>query len=172
MQDGGTLSDRYCPYCGELVQSNAVTCPKCFKRLPPEPEVSESRTWHRQQRAEAAETVEKHTMHTREPRQRKGHDYNRRTAMFLNLIPGFFGIVGLGQIYRDYKSLTGYFLLLLGLVLFSSSIMLMMHWTPSYLVNIFSSLSAFPIMLIYALVYLFGLLDIALGKVFHMNRNY
>ena len=169
------MNDRYCPFCGELVQSSAVTCPKCYKKIPPEPEMAGSRP-HRSSGQKTSDRTEKTPRRRKERAESRprgsGRVYNRRTAVFLNLIPGFFGLVGLGQIYRDYKGFLGYFMLLAGLALFGSSTMLLMHWTPSFLANLFSSLSAFPLMLVYALLYLFGLLDIVLGRLIHMNAKY
>ena len=32
------MPERRCPYCNELVPSNSLTCPKCYKKIPVEPE--------------------------------------------------------------------------------------------------------------------------------------
>ena len=161
------MADRYCPYCGELVPSNSVTCPKCYRKIPDEPGAPKQsrRAQREKRRSEDRRTA------PRPERNRTGsrREYSRQLALALNVIPGFFGLLGLGQIYRDYKSMKGWFILLLGLVLFTTGMMLMLHVTPSFAVNFFSSLSAFPIMLLYALLYIFAALDTLVTSVFRIG---
>ena len=89
---------RRCPYCGELVPSNSITCPKCYKRIPVEPEpVREEK---------------------RGPKNEQGRTYNRKLALALTLIPGLFGILGLGLIYRNPRQRRGYVALLFGALFF------------------------------------------------------
>ena len=157
------MSDRYCPYCGELVPSNSVTCPKCYGTIPNEPGTPKQQA--RQEKEERRERRRKETpVGEKPPRQ-----YNSQTALALAVIPGFIGLLGLGQIYRDYRSMKGWFLMLLGLVIFTTGMMLLLHWTPSFAVNLLSSLSAFPVMLIYSILYIFAAADILIGRMFRIQ---
>ena len=161
------MTDRYCPYCGELVPSNSVTCPKCFRKVPDEPGAPR----HEEHRERTEDRTERHERRE-EPRkkEKQKREYSSQAALALDVIPGFLGLLGLGQIYRDYKSMKGWFLLLLGLVLFTTGMMLLLHWTPSFLVNFFSSISAFPIFIIYTLLYIFAVADILMGKLFRFGH--
>lgn len=122
------MADRRCPYCGELVPSNSITCPKCFKKIPSEPEPV------REERQE------------RKPKNENGRRYSRKVALLLSLIPGLFGFLGLGLIYRNPRQKRGYVALVLGLLFFWAAVLLTM---PLVLVFV-----AVPCWIIYALMYL------------------
>ena len=83
------MADRRCPFCGELVPSNSITCPKCFRKIPVEPEPV------RKERRE-------------NPKNEQGRRYSKKLALALTLIPGLFGILGLGLIYRNPRQKRGY----------------------------------------------------------------
>lgn len=120
------MSDRRCPYCGEMVPSNSITCPKCFKRIPQEPEpVRDGRS---------------------KPKNERGRNYNRTVALLLSLIPGLVGFLGLGLIYRNPRQKRGYVALVLGLLFFWGAVLLTVP-----LVSIFL---AVPCWIIYVLMYL------------------
>jgi len=132
---------RYCPKCGEAVPTNSLTCPKCYAKIPPEPVKSEpsgSQTGKKAQR-----------------------DDNRLIRLILSIIPGFFGFLGIGQIYRDYRQKRGYLFLLLGLVLFWSVIGL--SSLPWPILNV---ILAFPPALLYLITFVISVLDSMSG--FHM----
>lgn len=119
------MADRRCPYCGELVPSNSVTCPKCYKKIPTEPEPV-----RRERRSSEG----------------GGRTPNRTVALLLAIIPGFFGLLGLGLIYRNPRQKRGYLALVLGLLVFLVAVCFTV-----FIVTIFL---AVPFWIIYALLYL------------------
>ena len=120
------MADRRCPYCGELVPSNSITCPKCYRKIPVEPEpVREEK---------------------RRPKNEQGRTYNRKLALALTLIPGLFGILGLGLIYRNPRQKRGYVALLFGALFFILAVFLT--------VGLITIVAAVPCWIIYALMYL------------------
>ena len=150
------MSDRYCPFCGELVPSTSVTCPKCYRKIPTEPDVpKEERRRERQRDTPVGE--------------RPKRSYNKKVALALAVIPGFFGVLGLGQIYKDYRSTGGYFILLLGLLLFTGSMLLLTSHMHGVLMNILTTIGAFPLMLLYAFVFIGSVIDILLNSLFRMD---
>ena len=120
------MADRRCPYCGELVPSNSLTCPKCYKRIPKEPEPAP-------RREERRETGGK-------------RDYSRKIAVFLCLIPGLFGLLGLGLVYRNPRQKRGYIALVIGLLVFVAAAFLTMGGFTIFL--------AVPFWIVYVLMYL------------------
>ncbi|MGN0098392.1 MAG: hypothetical protein ACI38Y_03585 [Candidatus Methanomethylophilaceae archaeon] len=150
------MSDRYCPHCGELVPSTSVTCPKCYRKIPAEPEVpKEERRRERQRDTPVGE--------------RPKREYNKMVALILAVIPGFFGILGLGQIYRNYRNTSGYFILLIGLLLFAGALLLLTSHVHGMFMNILTTVGAFPLMLLYAFVFIGSVIDILLNSVFRME---
>lgn len=128
------MADRRCPYCGELVPSNSITCPKCFKKIPVEPEAV-----RREERR-------------REDSQRPGiggRQYNRTIALVLAIIPGLFGLLGLGLIYKNPRSKIGYLALVFGLLFFIAAVL--------FTVSIIMIFVAVPCWIIYALMFIFSL---------------
>lgn len=88
--------DRICPYCGEFVPSNSITCPKCYRKMP-------------------APSESERTGEISEGRRR-----SRPAAVLLDAIPGLFGFLGLGQLYMgDRRAIL---LTLFGLVVFVASV--------------------------------------------------
>ena len=105
----GTMSDtRRCPYCGEMVPSFSLTCPKCYHQIPREEERGESRdSGYRILDDDRAPAV---------------HTVNHKVVLILGLIPSLFGLWGLGQIYqRDYGK--GLMFLVMGLALMGSMVL-------------------------------------------------
>lgn len=150
------MSDRYCPWCGELVPSSSVTCPKCYRKIPVEPEVPK-------------EEKRRERMKDTPVGERPKREYNKTVAILLAVIPGFFGILGLGQIYRDYRRAGGYFILLFGLILFAGAMLLLTsHW-HGVLLSILTTIGAFPLMLLYAFVFIGSVIDVLLNSVFRME---
>ncbi len=127
---------RYCPKCGEAVPSNCLTCPKCYAKLPPEP-------------------VKKQQNESRkEPKQK-----SRDTRLLLTIIPAIFGILGLGQIYRNYKSKRGYIFLLLGLLFFYVGNTLLFLPAFDFLTAALKTLLGVGLLGIYVLIFLISLFD-------------
>lgn len=92
------MVDRRCPFCGELVPSNSLTCPKCYKKIPadyqPEPV---------------------------QPQPSK--KANRKYALIIGAVLGLFGLLGMGQLYYGrYKR--GAMFLVVGLVFFIPAVVL------------------------------------------------
>lgn len=117
---------RRCPYCGELVPNNSLTCPKCYKKIPVEPEPV------------------KDTGGAQPGRSARG--YNKTLALILSVIPAFIGLLGLGLIYRDPRRKRGYVALVFGLVIFVGAL-----FATLSLVLIFV---AVPLWILYALMFL------------------
>lgn len=78
------MSDRRCPYCNEFVPSNSLTCPACYKQIPRDIERTKT---------------EKTNEAPKENGDRAKSGKSRTIAIGLAIIPGVFGIMGLGQIY-------------------------------------------------------------------------
>lgn len=120
------MADRRCPYCGELVPSTSITCPKCYKKIPAEPEPV---------RRESDR-----------PKNESGRRYNRTVAILLSLIPGLFGLLGLGLIYRNPRQKRGYIALVLGLLFFVAAM--------GFTIGVFTVFLAVPCWILYVLGYL------------------
>ena len=120
------MADRRCPYCGELVPSTSITCPKCYKKIPAEPEPV-----HRE---------------SDRPKNESGRRYNRTVAILLSLIPGLFGLLGLGLIYRNPRQKRGYVALVLGLLFFVAAM--------GFTIGVFTVFLAVPCWIVYVLGYL------------------
>lgn len=87
------------------------------------------------------------TVH-REPRQRV---VNPKTAMLLALVPGLFGLLGLGVLYRNPRDPRGLGLLALGLVVF------IVANTMLFLTVGLSLILVIPLIILYFLLYLAAL---------------
>lgn len=120
------MADRRCPYCGELVPSTSITCPKCYKKIPAEPEPV---------RRESDR-----------PKNESGRRYNRTVAILLSLIPGLFGFLGLGLIYRNPRQKRGYVALVLGLLFFVAAM--------GFTIGVLTVFLAVPCWIVYVLGYL------------------
>ena len=120
------MADRRCPYCGELVPSTSITCPKCSKKIPAEPEPV---------RRESDR-----------PKNESGRRYNRTVAILLSLIPGLFGLLGLGLIYRNPRQKRGYVALVLGLLFFVAAM--------GFTIGVLTVFLAVPCWIVYVLGYL------------------
>ncbi|WII07335.1 hypothetical protein PED39_07015 [Methanomassiliicoccales archaeon LGM-RCC1] len=140
---------RYCPNCGEAVPSNCLTCPKCYAKIPAEPVKNERR----------------------QEEQRTGSNgKNQSIRRILAIVPGFFGILGLGHIYMDYKQPRGYKFLIVGLVFFSIGTFLVT--VPSdWLGFILKMPVGIGFILLYLITFVISVLDSASGfhvKIRHM----
>lgn len=93
------MSDRKCPYCGEYVPSNCLTCPKCFKDIP------------REEKKEQYIINDDH-------KDRVGVKKDKNILLILSTVPALIGVLGLGQIYLDPRQSRGYWFLIAGLILF------------------------------------------------------
>lgn len=126
------MADRYCPYCGELVPSTSITCPKCYKKIPmTEPEPVEKKF-----RAD-----------------KKIRDSSELIALFLAVVPALVGFLGLGLIYKYRESKIGFKFLMGGLILFlfASAIVV------AGLANPLAIIIAIPIYILYVLAFLLSL---------------
>lgn len=149
------MSDRYCPFCGEMVPSTSVTCPKCYRKIPVD--------------RPAEEKKNRGLKHDTPVGEKAPRTYNRKVALILAVIPGFLGFLGIGQIYRNPKKTGGYFLLLFGLLVFTSAMLLLTNHAFGPLVSILSTLGAFPLMLLYAFLFIGALIDVLLNSVFRFD---
>ena len=127
---------RYCPKCGEPVPSNSLTCPKCYTKIPPEPAKTEKKSGGTDAKGKS-----------------------NTIRMILSIVPGFFGILGLGQIYRNYKQKRGYVFLLLGLFFAIGAITLLLFPIPEFFVSVFKTIAGIGMGFIYAILFLLSVLD-------------
>ncbi len=103
---------RKCPYCGEEVPSYSLNCPKCYKSIP---------------REEFKVKEDIRTESIPNDRAPSVQVFNRRTVMFLALIPAAIGLMGLGQMYeREYSK--GVKFLVAGIILFSAIVALIVNF--------------------------------------------
>jgi hypothetical protein len=146
------MNGRRCPHCGEYVDNNSLTCPKCFKEIPRDiPVSSEPRT------------------QSTDPK--SGRSINKNLTVLLALIPAFFGLLGLGQIYREPRESKGYILLAIGVVIFVPFVLLFMTMIHSgFLSALLIFVMELVLFLIYVGVALYALVDVALGSVLKMFR--
>ena len=124
------MADRYCPYCGELVTSTSITCPKCYKKLPNQPEPTGGGGGSGKSSP-------------------SGGGKNRSIAILLAIIPGLFGLLGLGLLYYDRSSKPGWTLLIIGLLTFA--LFLVIVTSSIFILNI---VLAIPVAILYGLMYL------------------
>ena len=101
---------RYCPRCGAVVPQNSLTCPQCYaevpRDVPDEPEPGYSRKAFDRSGDEFREQI---------GRRKK----SAMLALFLSVVPAFFGLLGLGLIYEDRRDPRGFKYLGAGLILFA-----------------------------------------------------
>ena len=133
---GDIISERRCPECNDLVPSNSITCPRCYKAVP---------------RDEKPAGTGRSAQKTDTYRIQETRVKDMRIAMLLAIIPGVFGIQGLGLIYLDYKESRGWIFLLIGAVLFLSLIGMVTLWND---VGSFTRVVLIFTMIIFAVLYL------------------
>lgn len=101
---------RYCPNCGAVVPENSLNCPQCYTDIPRGGYVNE-RDHMREHRTKEDFVSQIEKRHKK-----------RSLALLLAIIPAFFGILGLGQIYLDRRYARGYMYLATGLLFFLSAV--------------------------------------------------
>jgi len=137
------MKQKKCPYCGEYVQKNSLTCPKCFKEIPREfPESTECAT---------------------ENNMKKRSGKVPSAAVLLAVFPPFVGLLGLGVIYLHPKDGKGYWFLVAGLLLFLTSLALFYMIRNS---GFFSALLLFAALVIIVLIYISAAVGALLETVF------
>ena len=77
--------------------SNSITCPKCYKKIPVQPEPVA-------------------------PERPRARDRNPKVALILDAVLGLFGLLGIGQLYMGEKR--GALFLLFGLAVFLPAVVL------------------------------------------------
>ncbi|HKM09411.1 MAG TPA: zinc ribbon domain-containing protein [Candidatus Methanomethylophilaceae archaeon] len=136
MSVGDIISERRCPNCNELVPSNSITCPKCYRTVPRDEKVAD--TGRSTQRADTYKIQETSVK-------------NMKIAMLLAIIPGLFGIQGLGLVYLDRKDSRGWIFLLIGAVLFLALVGMASLWNG---VGSFTRVVLIFTMIIFGVLYL------------------
>ena len=127
---------RRCPKCSELVPTNSLTCPKCYTKMPPETvKVKDEDT----ARSDAA--------------------LNRRIAVLLTIIPGFFGFLGLGRIYQEPKSHIGYLYLILGFGIFIIAGALLFVPPLGIITAALKTILGVGLILVYLMLFVLSILD-------------
>jgi hypothetical protein len=122
------MTTKRCPFCGEYVQSNSLTCPKCFRDI------------HREQKVGESCRTEK-----------AGGGKSPDLVTFLAIFPAFIGMLGLGMIYLDPKDSKGYWFLAAGSVLFLSFLVLFFVMLDS---GLLSAVMLFATIIIILLIYI------------------
>jgi hypothetical protein len=143
------MADRRCPYCGELVPTNSITCPKCYKKIPVEP---------------APQPKEERAS---DPGQKGAK--SQKLALILAIVFGIFGFLGVGRIYLTPRESRGYILMLLGLLFFVPAILLATSLMPSLFGTVLTTLLAVPLFIIYGLLFIASLIDVLLGSVIRIR---
>lgn len=137
-----------------MVPSNSVTCPKCFKKIPPEPVVDASRSerrWARRDRDSPSDD------------KKSGFKYNKKIALVLDMVLGLFGILGIGQIYRDPQDRKGFVFLIVGIILIIPFIIA--NLVPGIIMTI---VAVVPTVL-YVIGYILAAVDILADSMFHVR---
>ncbi len=130
------MADKYCPYCGELVPSNSLTCPKCYKKIPLEPEP----------RSTGGDNGSSGGSRTGSG---SGGGTSDGIALLLAIIPGLFGILGLGILYKNRSARSWMAFLLLGLLVFAVTILIFTSSIP-----VLNILFAIPFAIVYGLLFI------------------
>ncbi len=111
---------RRCPNCGAVVPENSLTCPQCYAEV--ERELPDD--GHRDTRQEFREHIRK-------------RNKNMTVSLILAIIPAFFGLLGLGLAYQDYRNPRWMKYLGTGLVLFLLPVLIILFlWVLSILLII------------------------------------
>ncbi len=134
------MADRYCPYCGEMVTSTSITCPKCYKKLPNQPEPS----------GDGGGSGGKTS---------PSGGKSRSIALLLAIIPGIFGVLGLGLLYNDKSSKPGLMLLAIGLLTFILFLVIVSSSIP-----ILNIILAIPVAIFYGILYIGNLVGTLLSS--------
>lgn len=138
------MNQKKCPHCGEYVQRNSLTCPKCFKEIP--------REMPAEKRA-GANGNDKRNRHGKVP----------PAAVFLSVFPVFVGLLGLGMIYLSPKDRKGYWFLVAGLLLFLPFLALFFMMLNS---GFFSAVLLFIALMILLLIYVSAAISAFIETVF------
>ncbi|MDR3283449.1 MAG: hypothetical protein LBS92_07590 [Candidatus Methanoplasma sp.] len=138
------MAGRRCPECGERLGSDSLTCPKCYAEVPREPSVQRPKRGEGRPKRKFAGVV-----------------------VLLAIIPAFFGVLGLGQIFRNPRGKRGYCFLVAGLAVFVPFAALFVIMLNSGLLSaIFLFLADAVLFVIYLSAALAALLDAMFGSVF------
>ena len=84
---------------------------------------------------------------------------SRQTRLALTIIPALFGVLGLGQIYRDHKASKGYFFLITGLLFFYLGNALLFIPSFDLIVTGLKTFFGVGLLFIYVLLFLLSLFD-------------
>ncbi len=95
---------RRCPNCGAVVLPESLNCPHCYHDVPRT--ISDTGTdYHNRTYSQYEEQLSK-------------RHKSRTISLILAIIPAFFGLLGLAQIYQDYRDPLGWKVLGGGLILY------------------------------------------------------
>jgi hypothetical protein len=145
------MNPRRCPHCGEYLQSNSLTCPRCFKEIPRVPNAASPERVNIDEKKKSGKVP--------------------GAALLLAVIPPFFGLLGLGLIYLHPKDRKGYLALILGLLLFLPSIaMFIMMRNSGFFSAVLLFFSLVALLIFYVIGALVILLETISGSFFKMLR--
>ena len=137
------MKQNKCPYCGEYVQKNSLTCPKCFREIPREPADVGEYTFNEDNRKRTGKVS--------------------GLPLLLSIFPPFVGLLGLGMIYLHPKSSKGYWFFVAGILLFAASLTLFYIIRHS---GFFSAILLFVALIIILLMYISAAIGAFLETVF------
>ncbi|WP_400236811.1 hypothetical protein [Methanomethylophilus alvi] len=100
---------RRCPNCGAVVPKGSLTCPQCYTEVPRDDLDQTEPAYGGRKYERPRDEYE---------RQLKKRKKSLTVALILAVVPAFFGILGLGQIYEDRRDSKGWKFLVTGLVFF------------------------------------------------------
>ncbi len=123
-----------------MVPSTSLTCPKCYKKIPVEPKVTST--------GDGGASGGKGSGKSGGSGGSTGEKSNA-IAMILAIIPGLFGILGLGLLYKNLKSAGGLLFLVIGLIVFAVTLLIFTSSIP-----VLNIIFAIPFGLLYGLMYI------------------
>ena len=134
---------RKCPYCGEMVPSFSINCPKCYRSIPREEEKPKEDIKGQGVPNDRAPSIQR---------------FDRRIVVILALIPAAIGLMGLGQLYeREYPK--GFRFLIMGLILFIPLVYLLSNYNSFGDGTFLAAAGAVFLLILYIVLYVIQAFD-------------
>jgi len=151
---------RYCPNCRAVVPDNSLNCPQCFAEIPRDGWVSEGEQM-------------KYNPSKDEYRENLGKRHKSELAvLILAIAPAFFGILGMGQIYRDRRDKVGWYFFIGGLFLvFAFATLLWMALAGGPIGTILLAIPAFIFLVLYVLAAIVSIVDAMTGSLLRFKLS-
>ena len=144
---------RYCPNCRAVVPENSLNCPQCFAEIPRDGFISDrEQMGYTPSRDEYEENLEK-------------RHKSSVVVLLLAIIPAFFGILGMGQIYRDRRDKVGWYFFVGGLILVMlAATLLTVGFAGGLLGTIILAIPAVICIVVYVLAAIVSVVDAMTGS--------